>query len=91
MFKDIQGLETIKKAIKLDQENEESIKLALENHVPFGVTPYYLHLMDKEPCDMDYAIRRQVFPPLSYVENMIAHRKDKKWAFDFHEGETHHP
>lgn len=83
VFKDIQGLETIKRAIKLDEEHEASIRLALENHVPFGVTPHYLHLMDKEPSDMDYAVRRQVFPPLSYVENMIAHRKDKKWAFDF--------
>ena len=83
VFKDIQGLELIKEAIKLDEEHERSIRLALENHVPFGVTPHYLHLMDKEPCDMDYAVRRQVFPPLSYVENMIAHRKDKKWAFDF--------
>jgi lysine 2,3-aminomutase len=39
--------------------------------------------MDIEPSDQDYAVRRQVFPPLSYVQNMIAHRKDKKWAFDF--------
>jgi lysine 2,3-aminomutase len=83
VFKDSQGLDTIKKLIKLDQRHEESIRLALENHVPFGVTPYYLHLMDQEPCDQDYAVRRQVFPPLSYVQNMITHRENKKWAFDF--------
>jgi lysine 2,3-aminomutase len=89
IFKDLQGLDTIKKIIKLDHCDEESIKLALENHVPFGVTPYYLHLMDPQQCDLDYAIRRQVFPPMSYVQNMITHRKDKKWAFDFmREGDT---
>lgn len=82
-FKDVRGLETIKKIITLEPHHEESIMQALENHVPFGVTPYYLHLMDREPSDQDYAVRNQVFPPLSYVRNMIAHRKDKKWAFDF--------
>ena len=83
IFKDDNGLNIIRQVIELDEEHESSIRLAIDNNVPFGVTPYYLHLMDKEPCDMDYAVRRQVFPPLSYVENMIAHRKDKKWAFDF--------
>lgn len=83
VFKDMGGLEKIESLIRLDPRHKEAIKLALENHVPFGVTPYYLHLMDTDPSDRDYAIRRQVFPPLSYVQNMIAHRKDKKWAFDF--------
>jgi len=83
VFRDAKGLETIKKIITLGPHHEESIMLALENHVPFGVTPYYLHLMDREPIDLDYAVRNQVFPPLSYVKNMIAHRKDKKWALDF--------
>lgn len=82
-FKDVRGLEIIKRIITLEPHHEESIMQALENHVPFGVTPYYLHLMDREPNDQDYAVRNQVFPPLSYVKNMIAHRKDKKWAFDF--------
>ena len=83
VFKDLRGLESIESLIQLEPRHKEAIKLALENHVPFGVTPYYLHLMDIEPSDQDYAVRRQVFPPLSYVQNMIAHRKDKKWAFDF--------
>lgn len=83
VFKDLDGLQTIKKIITLEPHHEESLRLAVENHVPFGVTPYYLHLMDKDPGSRDYAVRSQVFPPLSYVRNMIAHRKDKMWAFDF--------
>lgn len=83
VFKDTNDIDIIKEIIKLDPHYEESMRLAVENHVPFAVTPHYLHLMDREPCDLDYAVRRQVFPPLSYVQNMIAHRKDKKWAFDF--------
>jgi len=83
VFKDENGLEIIKKIVKLAPSHEESIKLAVENKVPFGVTPHYLHLMDPVPGDLDFAVRRQVFPPLSYVQNMIKHRKDKMWAFDF--------
>lgn len=83
VFKDKDGFETIKKIIKLNPEQEAAIYLAIENDVPFGVTPHYLHLMDPEPSDYDYAVRRQVFPPLRYVENMIAHKKDKALAFDF--------
>ena len=83
VFKDKEGFETIKKIIKLDPKQEAAIYLAIENNVPFGVTPHYLHLMDPEPSDYDYAVRRQVFPPLRYVENMIAHKEDKELAFDF--------
>ncbi|MBK5190938.1 MAG: KamA family radical SAM protein [Methanosarcinales archaeon] len=83
VFKDKDGFETIKKIIKLNPKQEAAIYLAIENDVPFGVTPHYLHLMDPEPSDYDYAVRRQVFPPLSYVENMIAHKEDKELAFDF--------
>lgn len=83
VFKDKEGFETIKKIIKLDPKQEAAIYLAIENDVPFGVTPHYLHLMDPEPSDYDYAVRRQVFPPLRYVENMIAHKTDRALAFDF--------
>jgi lysine 2,3-aminomutase len=83
VFRDLNSLETLTKVVELDVEHEQAIRLAVENHIPFGVTPHYLHLMDPQPSDRDFAVRWQVFPPLSYVENMIAHRKDRKWAFDF--------
>ncbi len=83
VFKDEMGLATIEEIITLSPEHDRSIRLALEKGVPFGVTPHYLHLMDREPSDLDFAVRLQVFPPLKYVQNMIAHRKDRKWAFDF--------
>ncbi len=83
VFKDEAGLETIKEIISLSPERERSIGMALENGIPFGVTPHYLHLMDTEPSDLDFAVRLQVFPPKKYVEKMIAHRKDRNWAFDF--------
>jgi lysine 2,3-aminomutase len=83
VFKDRKGFETIKRIIRIKPIQEQAIELAIENNIPFGVTPHYLHLMDPEPSDYDYAVRRQVFPPLSYVENMVAHKEDRELAFDF--------
>ncbi|UCE38106.1 MAG: KamA family radical SAM protein [Thermoplasmata archaeon] len=83
VFKKKDDIENLKKVIKLTEDEETAMKLACENGVPFGVTPHYLHLMDFEPNGNDYAVRRQVFPPLSYVENMIAHKEDREHAFDF--------
>jgi lysine 2,3-aminomutase len=85
VFKDKSGLEIIKNVINLSPREEKGIALAVENNVPFGVTPHYLHLMDGNgrPNDFDYAVRRQVFPPVSYVESMIKHKTDRELTFDF--------
>jgi lysine 2,3-aminomutase len=77
------GIETLKGLIKLTSDEEKSIELAISNDVPFGITPHYLQLMDYEPSENDFAIRRQVIPPLNYVENMIQHKEDRDLAFDF--------
>jgi lysine 2,3-aminomutase len=83
VLKDEAGLEIIKSVVDLTPEEEEGIRQAFENDVPFGITPHYLHLMGSEPTDLDYAIRRQVFPPVSYVRSMIEHQEDREQAFDF--------
>ncbi len=83
VFKDREDLELIERIIEISPEHHQAIELAMENQIPFGVTPHYLHLMDPQPSDMDYAVRCQVFPPLAYVQNMIAHKTDRRWAFDF--------
>ena len=83
VFKDRAGFEIIKKAIRLTLEEERGIRLAIEKRVPFGITPHYLHLMDNEPSEVDFAVRRQVFPPPHYVKTMMEHRRDKKIVFDY--------
>lgn len=83
VFKDKKGVEVLKEIIKLFPKQEEAINLAVKNGIPFGVTPHYLHLMDYEPNGLDFAVRRQVFPPASYVQKMVEHNKDRKVAFDF--------
>ncbi|MFW9991109.1 MAG: KamA family radical SAM protein [Candidatus Odinarchaeota archaeon] len=82
VFKDEKGLELIKKMIKITPEEEEGIRLALENSIPFGVTPHYLHLMDPEPSKYDQAVRNQVFPPPHYVRSVIASGEDRS-VLDF--------
>jgi lysine 2,3-aminomutase len=83
VLKNESGFKIIKNYLKMIPEQEEAIDLAVTNKVPFGVTPHYLHLMDQEPNGLDYAVRRQVFPPLNYVQNMIEHIGDRDTAFDF--------
>ncbi len=83
VFKDKRGLEVIKKAIQLTPNEERGIRLAIENRIPFGVTPHYLSLMDDTPSDSDFAVRRQVFPPPEYARTMVVHRRDRRTVFDF--------
>lgn len=83
VIRDEEGLEKLKKVIKITREQEQSIRLSIEHHIPFGLTPHYLHLMDEEPGHHDFAVRRQVFPPLEYTETMITHKTDRAIAFDF--------
>jgi lysine 2,3-aminomutase len=83
VIKNKKGLERLLQVVRITNEQEKAIKLAIDNHIPFGVTPHYLHLMDPEPGSYDFAVRRQVFPPLSYVKAMMAHKSDRSHAFDF--------
>ncbi|RPI01786.1 MAG: KamA family radical SAM protein [Calditrichaeota bacterium] len=70
--------------IELTDEERESINLAHENHIPFGITPYYVSLMDNESHRrLDHAVRAQVIPPLFYVKAMIKHRAAKDSDLDF--------
>jgi len=75
---------TLGKIISLKTEEREAIDLARSRKIPFGITPYYVSLMDRESHrKKDHAVRAQVIPPLNYVRAMIANRDDKSGALDF--------
>ncbi|MHA2303842.1 MAG: KamA family radical SAM protein [Candidatus Hodarchaeales archaeon] len=82
VFKDMEHIPLLKELIELRPEEEEAIVLSLENNVPFGITPHYLHLMDEVPSNNDIAVRRQVIPPVSYVKKMIEVGDDRS-VLDF--------
>lgn len=79
---DLEGL------IELTADEREAIGQAVQNRMPFGITPYYLSLMDYQPHRRnDHAVRAQVIPPLSYVKGILEARN--KGSLDFmREGDT---
>ena len=80
----IRDVKTLSALIKLTDEEYQAVKFARENKIPFGITPYYLSLMDyKTGREKDYAVRAQVIPTLSYVKNMKALRDTREPSMDF--------
>jgi lysine 2,3-aminomutase len=74
----------VEQLVTLNNDERECIQMAREVKLPFGVTPYYLSLMDNTlGPSADHAIRAQVFPNRNYIEQMAAHRGKDMRAFDF--------
>ena len=70
--------------VELTAEQQGAVERAVENRIPFGVTPYYLSLMDRELASGDdHAVRAQVIPPPEYVDMLAAHKNDREFALDF--------
>ncbi len=70
--------------IELTNEQKEAVDNAVKNKIAFGITPYYMSLMDRKlSIGYDHAVRAQVIPPKEYVDNMIEHKGDRDVTFDF--------
>lgn len=80
----IRDAETVKNLIDLTDEEFTAIKMAVESKIPFGITPYYVSLMDKA-ChrQFDHAIRAQVIPSKDYVNYMTKNRGQIGFSSDF--------
>ena len=80
----IRNEQQLAEVVALTDEEVTAIRKAKKGRLPFGITPYYASLMDdKVDRKYDHAIRAQVIPPLSYVEEMLKHREKEKSSFDF--------
>ncbi len=80
----IKDLKTLKKLIKLTDEEAEAVRQAERYKVPFGITPYYLSLMDYEPgLGNDDAIRAQVIPSLKYIQKLREFKAVDENSIDF--------
>lgn len=79
----IKDKNALSKLIDIDDSKLDTINKALKNRLPFGITPYYMSLMDDIPGLNDIAIRYQVLPPEDYVDEMIAHKDNRDSYFDF--------
>jgi len=80
----IKDIKTLSKLIKLTDEERNAVKLAEKYKIPFGITPYYLSLMDYEPGQgRDTAIRAQVIPPLNYIKKLREFKDHDESSMDF--------
>jgi len=70
--------------IEVSQAQRLAIEKAVENKIPFGITPYYLSLMDRtSSVGYDHAVRAQVIPPPFYVDTLASCKSDRETTFDF--------
>jgi len=80
----VKDVDTLKDLVHLTEKEYQAVKLAQIHKVPFGITPYYLSLMDYAPGKgRDDAIRAQVIPSLQYIQTLLDNRGDKQKSMDF--------
>lgn len=80
----IRDADTLNDLIKLSEDELNAVKAARENKIPFGITPYYLTLMDNKLDSVDdRAVRAQVIPSLHYVNGLKAHKECDNSSMDF--------
>jgi len=82
--------DVLSRVLPLGDAERAAVVRARKGRLPFGVTPYYLSLLDREgPGDRDRSLRAQVIPPPDYVDFMLEHRHDRATVCDFMlEGDT---
>ncbi|MFC2157073.1 KamA family radical SAM protein [Acidobacteriota bacterium] len=80
----IKDTATLKALVKLTEEEEKAVNLAEKHRIPFGITPYYLSLMEYDPgTGKDRAIRAQVIPSLHYINTLLEHKSRDEGSMDF--------
>ncbi len=80
----IRNADILNALVRLRETEYEAVRLAREYKIPFGITPYYLSLMDNTlGRERDYAVRAQVIPPLHYVKSMKANKDASGCSMDF--------
>ncbi|MBN1857840.1 KamA family radical SAM protein [Candidatus Bipolaricaulota bacterium] len=79
------GLRDIDALVRLSSAEKAAIAAAVDDGIPWAITPYYLSLFDFRDTSRrrDGQVRSQVIPPLHTVARMIEHRNDRGDAFDF--------
>ena len=80
----IRDADTLRDLVKLTDDEYEAVKRAREYKIPFGITPYYLSLLDYQPGgNRDTGVRAQVIPSLHYVERVKSQRVCSVSSMDF--------
>lgn len=81
----ISDIQTLQSLVGLDRKEMLGLELAVENNIPFQITPYYLSLFDRDnKKQFDLSIRAQVLPSLNYCTNVVE-SKERGLSMDFME------
>lgn len=80
----IRDADKLASLIRLTDNEHQAVKSANQAKVPFGITPYYLTLLDNRPdSPHDRAVRAQVIPSQQYVLSMSRARQEGCASMDF--------
>lgn len=80
----IRDADTLRKLVDITDEEYEAVRLASEYKVAFGITPYYLSLMDNNAGGkIDATIRAQVLPSKHYVKKLREQKNGSESSMDF--------
>lgn len=80
----VRSAPVLEKLINLTPEEKSAIEAAGRNHMAFGITPYYVSLMDRSADrENDHAVRAQVIPPLDTVRTLVRSRRGSGRSLDF--------
>jgi len=72
----IRDQETLAALVRLEDDEIGGLKMALDNDIPFEITPHYLSLFNRDGrSPQDRAIRAQVIPSVRYCTNVIENRQ----------------
>ncbi len=80
----IRNADTLASLVRISDDEFQAVKAAEVAKVPFGITPYYLALLDNRPdSPHDRAVRAQVIPSLKYVQSISESRHQGCTSMDF--------
>jgi lysine 2,3-aminomutase len=80
----IRDAKTLRSLLELIEEEDKAVSIAGKSKIPFGITPYYLSLMDNNPENINaYVVRAQVIPSLHYVNRLLEYKKSSETSMDF--------
>jgi lysine 2,3-aminomutase len=80
----VRDADKLKEMVRLSDDEYEAITLARRHRIPFGITPYYVSLMDFDTGGRrDRAIRAQVIPSRRYVEKLAESKERQDHSGDF--------
>jgi len=80
----IRNADTLADLVELTDDEYRAVEKASQYKIPFGITPYYLSLMDRDwKSTRDAAVRAQVIPTLHYVDKIKELRDQNVSSMDF--------